>query len=58
MNVEEKKIPSWIEETISKLELMSQKMGRNWTIEAKHLEKVKWFSPRIRHVVLDVHCTQ
>tara|TARA_B100000767_G_scaffold101716_1_gene97676 strand:+ start:5069 stop:6241 length:1173 start_codon:yes stop_codon:yes gene_type:complete len=58
MNVEEKKIPSWIEETISKLELMSQKMGRNWTIEAKHLEKVKWFSPRVRHVVLDVHCTQ
>lgn len=58
MNVAEENIPNWIKETISKLENMSQSIGREWKIEAKHLEKVKWYAPRIRHVVLDVHCTQ
>lgn len=56
MNVAEEKIPSWTKETISKLKIISKDIGRNWNIEVKHIEKVKWYAPRIRHVVLDVHC--
>ncbi len=56
MNVAEEKIPAWAEETISKLKIISQDIGRDWKIEAKHIEKVKWYAPHIRHVVLDVHC--
>ena len=56
MNVAEEKISSWAKETISKLKIFSKELGRNWKIEAKHIEKVKWYAPRIRHVVLDVHC--
>jgi len=58
MNVVEENIPSWIDKTISKLEIISQNIGREWRIEAKHLEKVKWYAPHIRHVVLDVFCTK
>lgn len=56
MNVAEEKISSWAKETISKLKIISKELGRNWNIEVKNIEKVKWYAPRIRHVVLDVHC--
>jgi tRNA wybutosine-synthesizing protein 3 len=57
MNVAEEKIPAWIEQTISELGIISQNIGREWKIEAKHLEKVKWYAPHIRHIVLDVYCS-
>ena len=57
MNVAEEKIPAWIEQTISELGIISQNIGREWKIEAKHLEKVKWYAPHIRHLVLDVYCS-
>ena len=28
-----------------------------WTIEVLHVELVKWYAPKIRHVVADVRCT-
>ena len=58
MNVAEEKIATWVEETITKLEIITQNIGRQWKIEAKHLEKVKWYSPHTRHVVLDVYCSE
>jgi tRNA wybutosine-synthesizing protein 3 len=58
MNVAEDKIASWVEDTITKLEIITRNIGRQWKIEAKHLEKVKWYSPHTRHVVLDVHCSE
>ncbi len=57
MNVIEENIANWVEQTIKDLEILSNKIGRNWNIEAKHLEKVKWYAPHIRHVVLDVLCS-
>ncbi|MBT5736089.1 MAG: hypothetical protein HOI28_04530 [Euryarchaeota archaeon] len=58
MNVAEEKIATWVEETITKLEIITQNIGRQWKVEAKHLEKVKWYSPHTRHVVLDVYCSE
>lgn len=28
-----------------------------WTVEVLHIELVKWYAPKIRHVVADVRCT-
>lgn len=54
MNVEEEKIDAWVESTISKMLDYSCKQGRNFRAVSTHLEKVKWFSPYVRHVVLDL----
>ena len=54
MNVEEERIESWCEETMQKCVQYAKDAGRNWEVVSHHLEKVKWYAPRIRHVVLDV----
>lgn len=30
--------------------------GKEWLVRCPHLEKVKWYAPRVRHVVADVEC--
>lgn len=54
MNVEEERIELWMKETIDYFQTLSARRGRQATITATHLEKVKWYAPRIRHVVLDL----
>ena len=54
MNVEEEKIEQWIDSTIHSLQQYVIELKRNYKVELLHLEKVKWFAPRVRHVVLDV----
>jgi len=54
MNVEEEKIEQWIDSTIHSLQQYVIELKRNYKVEVLHLEKVKWFAPRVRHVVLDV----
>tara|TARA_B100000925_G_scaffold290022_1_gene274238 strand:- start:3156 stop:4253 length:1098 start_codon:yes stop_codon:yes gene_type:complete len=44
MNVEEEHIETWAEKTAARL---------GGTVG--HVERVKWYAPRVRHVVLDVH---
>ena len=58
MNVDEEKIEQWIDSTMSLLQQYLEELKRNYNLEVKHLEKVKWFSPRVRHVVLDVEFTR
>lgn len=31
-------------------------LGRSWEVTVEHIEKVKWYAPRIRHLVADVKC--
>ena len=54
MNVEEERIDAWCEETIQRCLQYANNIGREWDVVSHHLEKVKWYAPRIRHVVLDV----
>ncbi|MEC7179872.1 MAG: hypothetical protein VXW36_00625 [Candidatus Thermoplasmatota archaeon] len=54
MNVEEEIIDAWCEATMDKCLQFASKAGRHWEVVSHHLEKVKWYAPRIRHVVLDV----
>ena len=53
MNVEEERIEAWVERTVDRLNGFATKFGRPFRFTAEHLERVKWFAPRVRHVVLD-----
>ena len=54
MNVEEEQLEAWTAATVEQLNSTADAMGRPWALVAKHLEKVKWYAPRVRHVVLDI----
>ena len=56
MNVGKEKVQSWSDETVQKLDKMARVLGRDWSIEAKHIERVKSYSPGVIHVVLDLQC--
>lgn len=40
----------------AELEGLSKEMGRSWRVLIRHVERVKWYAPHIRHIVLDVEC--
>ena len=31
-------------------------VGYSWDISIEHVERVKWYAPHIRHLVVDVRC--
>ena len=31
-------------------------LGRDWSVRVEHVERVKWYAPRVRHLVADVRC--
>jgi len=54
MNVEEEKIPNWKKQTIDEINIFAKANGRKLSVVSSRIEKVKWFAPRVRHVVLDL----
>lgn len=56
MNVEEERIPIWIEATRERFQEYSNQHGLGFQVHVRHLERVKWFAPFVRHVVLDLEC--
>ena len=34
-----------------------EELGRRFTLNLEHTERVKWYAPHIRHVVLDICCS-
>ena len=54
MNVEEERIEAWTAATIHTFESLVAKHELGFTVQATHVERVKWFAPRVRHVVLDL----
>ncbi len=58
MNVHKDDIEQWQESTLQTLEKYALEISREWTLTATHLERVKWFSPHVWHVVLDVKCRE
>jgi tRNA wybutosine-synthesizing protein 3 len=58
MNVEKNKFDEWQSTTLETLKTYALRHGRRWEITAPHLERVKWFSPHVWHVVLDVQCRE
>jgi len=54
MNVEEEKIDSWTMTTVERFQNMVTNHGLSFNVKPRHVERVKWFAPRVRHVVLDL----
>ncbi|CAI7790134.1 unnamed protein product [Closterium sp. NIES-54] len=46
----------WTDYVVGEFEKLAREEGRSWEVNAMHLERVKWYAPHIRHVVLDVCC--
>ena len=45
---------AWAARLLESLRECAAAAGRRWTLRLVHLERVKWFAPRVRHVVADV----
>lgn len=58
MNVHKNNLEEWTSKTLEMLKKYAKSHGRDWQIKAAHLECVKWFSPHVWHVVLDVECKE
>ena len=54
MNVEEERIETWVQQTVQRFVAMCAHHNLNLSPTVLHLERVKWFAPRVRHVVLDL----
>lgn len=54
MNVEEENIESWTNTTVGRFQNFVIQHGLSFNVKPMHVERVKWFAPRIRHVVLDL----
>ncbi len=54
MNVEEERIEAWVEQTVTRFKRMIEAHQLSFEVRPLHLERVKWFAPRVRHVVLDL----
>ena len=54
MNVEEEKIDDFVTYCIDSIAKLAKQLGREGIVSAEHVEKVKWYAPRIRHIVVDI----
>jgi tRNA G37 N-methylase Trm5 len=54
MNVEEERLDSWCSATVERFRNLVEHHALAFEVTVSHLEKVKWFAPRVRHVVLDL----
>ena len=54
MNVEEEKIDDFVAYCIDSIAKLAKQLGREGIVSAEHVEKVKWYAPRIRHIVVDL----
>ena len=54
MNVKETEINSFTEYCLQKFTDYAVTCGKYNNVELKHVEKVKWYAPHIRHIVIDI----
>ncbi|GMH40346.1 hypothetical protein BSKO_08250 [Bryopsis sp. KO-2023] len=48
----------WVAGTVAQLaEIANKDMDRGWDVRLAHRERVKWYAPHVRHIVLDIKCT-
>ena len=47
---------AWVERMLARLGALAAEANRTWDVTLVHLERVKWYAPRLRHVVADVCC--
>jgi len=54
MNVEEEKIEDFVTYCSDSIAKLAKQLGREGIVSVEHVEKVKWYAPRIRHIVIDI----
>ena len=54
MNVEEEKIDDFVAYCVDSIAKLAKQLGREGIVSAEHVEKVKWYAPRMRHIVIDL----
>ena len=54
MNVEEEKIEDFVTYCSDSIVKLAKQLGREGIVSVEHVEKVKWYAPRIRHIVIDI----
>ncbi|XP_047941787.1 tRNA wybutosine-synthesizing protein 2/3/4 isoform X1 [Salvia hispanica] len=55
-NVKDTEEGQWTNHSIEMISEISKSQGRLWEVLVEHVERVKWYAPRIRHLVVDVRC--
>lgn len=55
-NVTDSSEAKWCQQTISALQSMAtHALNNSWVCRLVHCERVKWYAPHVRHLVLDIH---
>ncbi|KAL8151209.1 hypothetical protein V2J09_021017 [Rumex salicifolius] len=57
-NVKDTEESQWTNQVLESISQMAKSEGHHWDISLQHLERVKWYAPHIRHVVVDVRCSR
>ncbi|KAL9992660.1 putative transferase [Helianthus debilis subsp. tardiflorus] len=57
-NVKDSEEDSWTEQVSKSVKEISRSEGYNWDVSVEHVERVKWYAPHIRHLVVDIKCKQ
>lgn len=47
----------WTALLVERIRNLAAMEGHDWEVRQQHVERVKWYAPKIRHVVVDVSCT-
>ncbi|GLI67646.1 hypothetical protein VaNZ11_011895, partial [Volvox africanus] len=55
-NVTDSEEAQWLSDTMDELRRLAVAAGRDWQLRLHHVEKVKWYAPRILHIVMDIEC--
>ncbi|XP_073302824.1 tRNA wybutosine-synthesizing protein 2/3/4 [Primulina huaijiensis] len=55
-NVKDTGESSWTNHVVHSISDIAKSQGLCWEVSVDHLEKVKWYAPHIRHLVVDVRC--
>ncbi|XP_011096065.1 tRNA wybutosine-synthesizing protein 2/3/4 [Sesamum indicum] len=48
----------WTKHVVQSISDIAKSEGRSWEVSIDHVERVKWYAPHIRHLVVDVKCKQ
>nr|GMC77290.1 tRNA wybutosine-synthesizing protein 2/3/4 [Ipomoea batatas] len=53
-NVKDSEEASWTQYVSQSIQDIAQSEGRAWEVSVEHMERVKWYAPHIRHLVVDL----
>uniref|UniRef100_A0A0D9WZF4 tRNA wybutosine-synthesizing protein 2/3/4 n=1 Tax=Leersia perrieri TaxID=77586 RepID=A0A0D9WZF4_9ORYZ len=46
----------WLVNVVDSISNIAKSHGLSWNVTVEHVERVKWYGPHIRHLVVDVKC--